>query len=558
MIGAVRRSAMLKRAPVLVTLLVAAALRLTGLNWDGGIAAHPDERYIVGVAESLRWPDMMNPLAVAPDFAYGHLSLYLLALTGGLRGAGNMLMVGRVLGALFEVLTVALTFELGRNVYGVQWGLLGATLMALTLLHIQQAHFYTADTLLASFAPGAILFSARLARSGRLDNALLAGVWAGLAVGTKSSAALLIFPVGVACALLPDGRSRLRRGLQSGAALLATFALTNPFVIRNPSIFLHNVMEQAAIASGALDVPYTRQYHATWPYLYPAAQLLWGMGLPLTLAAVGGLFCTLWEAVRKPLAQAEWVVLSWVVPGLAFFGALYARFPRYLLPFVPVLVLYAARAGKMVSALPPLRVTELIPWGVFYSLPLAFFCLCYCLAFVNIYRSPHPWIAASEWFYKHVPAGATIAVEEWDHPLPLRAEGYRMLVLPVFEEEGPEKWKVIEQILAQTDYIVIASQRGYGSLARWPARYPMMGRYYRLLFTGALGFEPVACFWRYPGLGPLTLASDPTAGLGFSLPQQCWPDSSLVLRTGRLDESFSVYDHPQTIIFRRGNYLRAD
>jgi len=546
-----RRAAMLKRGLVLATLLVAAALRLTGLNWDGGIAAHPDERYIVGVAESLRWPDQMNPLAIAPDFAYGHLPLYLLALTGGLRGTGNMLIVGRALGALFEVLSVAFTFELGRNACGVYCGLSGAALMALTLLHVQQAHFYTADTLLTPFVLGAILFSARLARCNRPGNAVLAGIWTGLAVGTKLSGALLILPVGVACALLPDGRSRLHRGLQAGVALLATFALTNPFVIRDPSIFLHNVLEQAAIASGALDVPYTRQYHATWPYLYPALQLLWGMGLPVALAAFGGFLYTLWEAVRKPLPQAEWVMLSWVMPGLAFFGALYARFPRYLLPFVPILVLYAARAVQIVSALPPLRLTKVIPWHVVYSLLLSFFCLFYCLAFVNIYRFPHPWIAASEWFYKHVPAGAKITVEEWDHPLPLRTEGYQMLEMPVFEEEGPEKWDAMEQILAQTDYIVIASQRGYGSLARWPARYPTMARYYRLLFTGALGFEPVACFWRYPGLGPLTLAGDPAAGLGFSLPEQCWPDAPLVLRTGRLDESFSVYDHPQTVIFRR-------
>ena len=54
-------------------LLLAAALRFYGLDWDGGLGAHPDERYIVGVAEGLRWPDRVNPLEVAPDFAYGHL-----------------------------------------------------------------------------------------------------------------------------------------------------------------------------------------------------------------------------------------------------------------------------------------------------------------------------------------------------------------------------------------------------------------------------------------------------------------------------------------------------
>jgi hypothetical protein len=60
--------------------------------------------------------------------------------------------------------------------------------------------------------------------------------------------------------------------------------------------------------------------------------------------------------------------------------------------------------------------------------------------------------------------------------------------------------------------------------------------------------EPVACFSRYPHLGPFAVADEPTLGLDFSLPDQCRPDASVVLRLGRLDESFVVYDHPRVII----------
>ncbi len=45
---------------------------------------------------------------------------------------------------------------------------------------------------------------------------------------------------------------------------------------------------------------------------------------------------------------------------------------------------------------------------------------------------------------------------------------------------------------------------------------------------------------------------DPAAGLGFSLPGLCRPEAPFVLRLGRLDESFVVYDHPQVVILRRG------
>jgi hypothetical protein len=71
------------------------------------------------------------------------------------------------------------------------------------------------------------------------------------------------------------------------------------------------------------------------------------------------------------------------------------------------------------------------------------------------------------------------------------------------------------------------------------------------LFGGELGFEPVACFGRHPRLGPLALADDPTVGLGFALPGLCQPQAPFVLRLGRLDESFVVYDHPRVAIWRR-------
>jgi len=539
------------REPVLAVLILilAAVLRLYSLNWDGGIGAHPDERYIVGVAESLRWPDRLNPFDVAPDFAYGHLPLYLLAQAVGLVRGVDPPLVGRALAALFDLGTVALTFALGRRVYGEHVGLLAAAFVALMVLHVQQAHFYTADVPLAFFVLGTLVFAVSLAESGRLHRALLAGAWAGLALGTKFSAALLVLPLGAACAIIPGGRrARWRRSLESSGAALAAFALTNPFALLAFPTFWRNVMEQMAIARGVLDAPYTRQFHATWPYLYPVVQQLrWGMGWPLGLVAFGGLVYAAWQAVREPPRRAEWVLLAWAVPSFACVGALYAKFPRYLLPLTPLLALYAARL------LPDLahrqgKVTRPLALLLLCSSALLLICLLlHCLAFVNLYRSPHPWLAASEWFYERVPLGSVITVEQWDHPLPLDATGYDVRELPIFDEDVPEKWAA----LAEADYVVIASRRGYATLARWPERYPLTARYYRLLFEGGLGFEPVACFGRYPRLGPLALADDPTAGLGFSLPGLCRPEAPFVLRLGRLDESLVVYDHPLVIIFRR-------
>jgi len=47
------------------------------------------------------------------------------------------------------------------------------------------------------------------------------------------------------------------------------------------------------------------------------------------------------------------------------------------------------------------------------------------------------------------------------------------------------------------------------------------------------------------------VADDPAVGLDFSLPERCRTEAPIVLRVGRLDESFVVYDHPQVVILRR-------
>jgi hypothetical protein len=173
-----------------------------------------------------------------------------------------------------------------------------------------------------------------------------------------------------------------------------------------------------------------------------------------------------------------------------------------------------------------------------------------CLILIGMYSGTHPWLSVSEWFHGNVKPGTVVATEEWDHPLPLEATDYDIRELPVFNEETPEKWETIEHALAEAEYVVIASRRAYATLANMPERYPRTAQYYKRLFEGDLGLEPVACFSRFPHLGPFVLADDPTVGLGFDLPELCSPEGHWVLRTGQLDESFVVYDHPQVLVFK--------
>jgi len=534
-------------------LLMAAVLRLSGVAWDGGIGAHPDERYLVGVSEAMAWPSRLDPLTVDPAFPYGHLPLYLFLLLGG----ADRLMAARLLTGLLDVGTVALAAALACLLAGCQTGpaagrraaLLTALFLALMPLHVQQAHFATADVPLAFFSTGALLFAARATvrhPAQREATVWLAGIWTGLALSCKAGAALLVVPLVVSGVLGARGRREwVRRSIGALGAALTTFAVTNPFAVWEFPRFLNNVAAQIALARGAVLVPYTLQYRGTWPYLYPAAQqLIWGMGPVLGLLGLSGLVWTVGRAARGRLRPAEWVVLTWALPFFAFTGGLYVKFPRYLLPLTPILAAYAAQALESGSCQPRLRpfCVALRPLAI---LPVAWI----SLALVVSYHQPHPWVVASEWIRAHLPPGVVIAVEEWDHPLPLDAGGYILRTIPVFDPEGEEKERARAAVLAEADAVVVASRRGYGALARWPDRFPMTLAHYRALFAGERGFMAAGCWGRWPSLTGLSLADDPFGAAGLPLPHPDCRPGGVWLHLPRLDESFVVYDHPEVVIF---------
>ena len=73
----------------------------------------------------------------------------------------------------------------------------------------------------------------------------------------------------------------------------------DPYALLDLPTYITQVVEEAAVQSGRLDVPYTLQYVGTWPGLYQAQQLgLWGLGPAAGLAALVGLGVAGWRAWR--------------------------------------------------------------------------------------------------------------------------------------------------------------------------------------------------------------------------------------------------------------------
>ncbi len=159
------------------------------------------------------------------------------------------------------------------------------------------------------------------------------------------------------------------------------------------------------------------------------------------------------------------------------------------------------------------------------------------LAYVNgVYNTTHPWIKASEWMYARggVPDGSTIMWEQWDNSLPYdlpeansNRGRFRFIDWGPFEEDTADKFQRMKDTLRAADYIALSSNRIYGAVDNLPQRYPMTTRYYQLLFDGKLGYELALEQVNSPNLLGITI--DDTGA----------------------DESFTLYDHPRVLVFRK-------
>lgn len=599
--------AWLQRHPLVLPcliLLVGAFFRYFNPNWDNGHQLHPDERWIYEVVSGaggnppLQLPSSLHqffditPKTGSPldphFFAYGSLPFYLLALVAavvsfigthvpGLSGwsAANtytqLPLIGRPLSATLDLLTVTLVYVLGRRVYGYWTAVLGMALAAFTVLDIQLSHFYAVDTVLVPLCLLVLLAAVHIAQCDHPAPYIWGGMALGAALATKTTALLLVIPLGLApilaawnsatwtgsfsrpaltahyMSIAPRLNRDLQRLLLTFLIGAATFALGEPYAILDRAQLVSDIAQQSAFLvtnSPPFQVPYTIQYAHTIPYLYQLKNMLWwDLGLPLAAAAFAGVLSAL-LSVRRWLRQPEvLILLAWVIPYFLFVGSFFAKFSRYMLPIIPVMVLMGAALLVRLTRLRPAHRTRLSPrlpripfprslaWSALVAVTALSFL--YSLAYMNIYQHPNTRVAASRWIFSHIPAGTTLAVETpWDDPLPLDESGksagqYRYIDLDLYAADGPAKVANLTNALVHAQYIVISSLRMTATIPKLPATYPVTIRYYHLLFSNKLNFRLVREFQQHPQLGPVVVHDYPA------------------------DESFHVYDHPLVRIFKR-------
>ena len=616
-------------AAIVVILFIALLLRLWGVNWDGGLHLHPDERFLSFVTQDIEVPgsigayfdsenSKLNPYNRGGSFVYGTFPLFLTKIVGEAAdkvenapviGSGIDLLfdnrgersrdltlagydgnlVGRTLSALFDTGTVFLVFLIGGLLFNRRVALLAAFLVAISAFHIQLSHFFTVDTFATFFTLLTIYFSVRISKGGSWPYYALAGAAYGFALSSKISALPLagVIVLAVLIRLWPvaqeaarrlrapasaeapteapaqnGGRSPVELGALAGLGLLLAllaaflvFRVAQPYAFEGPNIwnvglsqqFLDDMRSSLELQAGG-DFPPNIQWVGRTSYIFPLKNMvLWGMGLPLGLAAWAGFFYAGWRFLARRDARAL-LLLVWIAVSFVYWGGRFNPIMRSFLPIYPPLILLAALMlvdlweaapglGRAVfRGLPAVlqRWQRYLPFVLRGTVAaVVVLTLFWALAFTNIYGRTVSRVEAGQWLSQYAPQGSVIAGEHWDDGLPLDGQFERMEFSP-YDKDSPEKVVKLINDLDRADFITITSNRLYDSIPRIPAQYPVTTRYYELLFAEELGFRHIKEFTSYPTL------------FGISIPDQS------------AEESFTVYDHPKVDIFEKTDDFSRD
>lgn len=463
---------------LVVILLIGAYFRFTGMNWDQGFHLHPDERFLsmvesaISPVESLKDYFNTENSSLNPHnrghgfFVYGTLPIFIVRyLAEWLHQTGydEVTMLGRAYSASVDLMTVILVFLTALRIYKKQnFALLAAAFYAMAVLPIQLSHYWTVDTSTNFFGMMAIYLVVRIATSrqnvsinreiqtesstpfypgilrnwdGFLTYAFF-GVALGMATASKVNAGLLAFLLPLAAYtsytnLSPDGRLQqkwltLRNLALAGIISLVVFRIFQPYAFSGPGFFditpnpkwVGNLKELSALSAGDSTYPPGVQW-ARRPLTFAWQNMVvWGLGIPLGLAAWASFLWMGWKILR-----GEWkshiLLWSWTAVYFSWQSINFTRSMRYQMLVYPTLVIIAAwgliefwKIGREKWDKAKSRLEKILK-------PLANITLIVVLsgtglwayAFTGIYNRPITRLAASEWIYQNVPGPINLRIQ---------------------------------------------------------------------------------------------------------------------------------------------------
>jgi hypothetical protein len=564
--------------------LFAFLLRVYGINWDQNQHLHPDERFLTMVTQDLKWPSYfldyfnsrfstLNPNSVGYTFfVYGTLPLVLTKIFAGWIQIdkfdyNNITLVGRFISGVFDLGTLFFVYKIAEKIFNKKVALIASFIYGVSALPIQLSHFFAVDTFLVFFITSSFYFLILFLENKKpVRYSILAGILLGLALSCKISALLFLPIIGISFLffLIKYKNLKLSAFYFLLFALLSyfsfrladphTFTGYNIFIPRLNPVFVQNLKQLESFDNPNNLYPPAVQWITTKPIIFPLKNMvLWGLGLPLGILTLLAILYSFWTIISnlklKILFKSSFkyfgnievekyeylLIILWITFLFIYEGIQFSKTMRYIYPIYPFLAITTAYficqcSSKLDQKYRNKYCIEFLGFLVFLSI------IIWPISFIQIYSRPHSRVSASEWIYENIPNSSTLSCEYWDDCLPLTIDSrtssqYKFEALDLYSPDTKLKWDFINGQLAHVDYLIMSSNRLWGSIPKVPEKYPITSKFYNDLFEEKANFTLIAKFVSFPKIPLLNISIN---------------DSSS-------EEAFTVYDHPEVYIFRKNN-----
>ncbi len=472
---------------LLAILLLAAALRVYQIDFGAPYFYHPDEIKLVAQAGRLLETKFMDPEAhfginvYPPFYTYilaGAMAVYILGslMTGHFESMSQLPLIyeqnpfqfyllGRLLVALFGVLTVYMTYKLAKQLFSRKIGLIAAFLLSINFVHVRNSHFNTVDVPATLFGVLCLYLTSLLLAKDEIKLYAASAVTMAVATATKFSMLTLPLPLLVAhfsrypvstwFKRIFDKRIGITIIVGSIAFLIACPLVWLDFQETFGGIIGTKKFEQVGkIGSGGGFLSYWSGDHAEgFGVFYPNA-IPTTFGLVLTLLSVLGIFYHVWKH-RK----ADLLLLSFIIPSYWMFETMSIKAMRHVLPLVPFFMISAAVAWDFMSRALGKNMQRIfslliIGWIAVSNIGSAFW-------YFNQLSAKDPRTQAREWILENIPDNSVLAVESFPPPLPVKKEGksvngktYELIDIDLTKRQIHIRDELIEKIKSHAEYYI--------------------------------------------------------------------------------------------------------
>jgi len=514
--------------PLVIVLSLTLITRFGGLTWCFPFAPHPDEWNMAAAITRLDWHKSLNP----HFFAYGQFPLYLSYFSAtfynfiaGIKtrniDISQAIFFLRFWSATAGTGLVFLVYLISKKLsFRHPVSLVTAVLAVFTPGLIQTSHFGTTESILGFFFLIIIYLTILIIEKQKFVYFFWLSLVLSLSLGTKITALFFFTPVIFSFFASKSKKYFLFLFLTPFLTLLVS-----PYLWLSFKESLSTLTYETAVATGKSPVFYTRQFIKTKPIFFQLQRIFpYVLGWPIFILGTVGFILGIISLAKKSKHFSQIIYFAFLIYffSQAFLFTKWTRFVSPVFAFFPIFSGFLLNAYKKTKHLlmMVIIILAIIPGVIFAS----------------VYFSPDIRFTASGWIYEKIPSGSQILYDTGNAvDLPLNPNhqtsiaNYSLVSFDFYHlDEDPELFPKLLDSLEKSNFIIVPSRRIFLNHLRFPEKFPKTTKYYQLLFSGDLGFTPVA---------------------------KIEPFYSKIFNDELAEETFSVFDHPTIRIYQKNNNL---